>query len=81
MKKLFEINNIKKAVNKAVTQKINLNVNYCIINNRIKLIKIINVVTTNNINEQIKKIQRLSIVYLNCDLIIFKSDLECNWDD
>ena len=37
LKKIFKINDLKKVVNETIIQKINLNDEYCVINNKMKL--------------------------------------------
>ena len=69
---------MKKVVNETVIQKINSNDEYCIINNKTKLQKIINPESdkTKQINFKIEKFRRLSTSHSNCIKIMFRSDLK-----
>ena len=80
LKKIFKIDDMKKAVNKTVIQKINSNDKYCIINSKTKLQKIIDAASnkTKQINSRIKKFKRLSTSHLDCTKLMFKSNLEYN---
>ena len=78
LKKIFEIDDMKEAVNETITQKINSNDKYCIVNNKTKLQKIINAASnkTKQINFKIKKFKRSSTSHSDCIKIMFRSDLE-----
>ena len=78
MKKIFETDDLKKAVNKTVIQKINSNDEYCVINNKTKLQKTINATSnkTKQINFRIKKFKRSLTFYSDCIKVMFKSDLK-----
>ena len=80
LKKTFEIDNVKKTVNETIIQKINSNDEYCIINNKTKLQKIIDAASnkTKQINFKIKKFKRSSTSHSNCIKIMFKSDSKYN---
>ena len=57
LKEIFEIDDMKEVVNKTITQKINSNNEYCIINNKTKLQKVIDAASnkTKQINFKIEK--------------------------
>ena len=78
LKKIFETNDLKKAVNETIIQKINSDDEYCIISNKTKLQKIINAALnkTKQINFRIKKFKRSSTSHSDCIKVMFKSDLK-----
>ena len=80
LKKISEIDNMKKIVNKTVIQKISSNNKYCIINSKTKLQKVINATSnkTKQINFKIEKFKRSSTFHSRCNKIMFRSDLEYN---
>ena len=78
LKKIFEIDDVKKIVNETIIEKINLNNEYCIIDNKTKLQKIINAASnkTKHINFKIEEFKRSSTFYLDCTKVIFKWNLK-----
>ena len=78
LKEISEIDDMKKTDCKTVIQKINSNDEYCIINSKTKLQKVIDAISnkTKQINFKIKKFKRLSTSHLNCIKIMFKIDLK-----
>ena len=83
LKRISEINDLKKAVNETIIQKINSDDEYCVISNKTKLQKIIDAASnkTKQINFKIKKFKRSSTFYSNCTEVMFKSDLKYDWND
>ena len=78
LKKIFETDDLKKAVNETIIQKINLNDEYCVISNKTKLQKIIDAALnkTKQINFKIKKFKRSSTSHSDCTEVMFKSNLK-----
>ena len=78
LKKIFETDDIKKAVNETVIQEINLNNEYCIVNSKTKLQKAIDAALNKikRINFKIEKFKRLSTSYSDCIKVISRSDLK-----
>ena len=78
LKKIFKTDDLKKAVNETVTQKINSDDEYCVINNKTKLQRIIDAALnkTKQINFKIKKFKRSSTSHSNCTEVMFKSNLK-----
>ena len=78
LKKISKTDNMKKTVNETVIQKINSNDEYCIINSKTKLQKIIDAASnkTKRINFKIKEFKCSSTSYSNCIKVMFKSNLE-----
>ena len=74
---------MKKAVNDTVIQKINSNNKYCIVNSKTKLQKIIDVTSNKikQINFKIEKFKRSSTSHSDYIKIMFRSDLEYDWND
>ena len=83
LKKIFETDDMKKAVNETVIQKISSNNKYCIVSSKTKLQKIIDATSnkTKQINFRIEKFRRSSTSHSDCIKIMSKSDLKYNWDD
>ena len=69
---------MKKVVNETVIQKINSNDEYCIVNNKTKLQKIIDAALnkTKQINFKIEKFKRSSTSHSDCIKVVFRSDLK-----
>ena len=69
---------MKKTVNETITQKISSNDEYCIVNNKTKLQKIIDAASnkTKQINFKIEKLRRSSTSHSDCVKVMFRSDLE-----
>ena len=80
LKRIFETNDLKKAVNETVIQKINSDDEYCVISNKTKLQKTIDATLnkTKQINFKIKKFKRSSTFHSDCTEVMFKSDLKYN---
>ena len=78
LKKISEIDDMKKIVSETVIQKINSNDEYCIVNSKTKLQKVIDAALnkTKQINFRIKKFRRSSTFHSNCIKVMFKSDLK-----
>ena len=78
LKRIFKTDDLKKAINETIIQKINLNDKYCIISSKTKLQKIIDAALnkTKQINFRIEKFKRSSTSYSNCIKIMFKSNLK-----
>ena len=78
LKRIFKTDDLKKAVNETVIQKINLNDEYCVISNKTKLQKIIDAASnkTKQINFKIKKFKRSSTSHSDCIEVMFKSNLK-----
>ena len=78
LKKIFKINNMKKTVNETITQKINSNDEYCIVNNKTKLQKVIDAALnkTKQINFEIKKFRCSLTFHSDCIKVIFRSNLK-----
>ena len=78
LKKISKTDDMKKAVNETVIQKINSNDEYCIINSKTELQKVINAASnkTKRINFKIEEFKRSSTSHSDCIKIIFKSDLK-----
>ena len=83
LKKISKTDDMKKAVNGTIIQEINSNDEYCIVSSKTKLQKIIDAASnkTKQINFRIEKFRRSSTSHSNCTEIMFKSDLEYDWDD
>ena len=73
---------MKKIVNETVIQKTNSNNKYYIVNSKTKLQKTIDAASnkTKQINFKIEKFRGSSTFYSNCIKVIFKSNLEYNWN-
>ena len=80
LKKILEIDDMKKVVNETVIQKISSNDKYYIINSKAKIQKTIDAASnkTKQINFRIEKFRRLSTSRSNCTKIMFRSDLKYN---
>ena len=80
LKKISETDDMKEAVSETVIQEINLNDEYCIVNSKTKLQKVIDAASnkTKQINFKIEKFKRSSTPHSDCIKVMFKSDLEYN---
>ena len=78
LKKILKIDDMKKTINETVTQKINSNDEYYIVNSKTKLQKIINAALnkTKRINFKIEKGKRSSTSHSNCIKVMFRSNLK-----
>ena len=78
LKRISETNNLKKAFNETVIQKISSDDEYCVISSKTKLQKIINATLnkTKQINFRIKKFKRSSTFHSDCIKVMFKSNLK-----
>ena len=78
LKKIFKTDDLKKAVNKTVIQKISSDDEYCVISSKTKLQKIIDAALnkTKQINFRIEKFKRSSTSHSDCIEVMFKSDLK-----
>ena len=78
LKKISEIDDMKKAVNETVIQEINSDDEYCIVSSKTKLQKIIDAISnkTKQINFRIEKFKRSLTFYSDCIKVMFRSDLK-----
>ena len=78
LKKIFETDDMKKTVNETITQKINSNDKYCIVNSKTKLQKVIDATSnkTKQINFRIEKFKRSSTLHSDCVKVMSRSNLK-----